>query len=139
MSQTQSFETMSRQGRRTFIAKLFASAGLVGSALKTAEAAEKAAVAGLHLGVHLLVSLQGEVHALNVCALLVASAPMVDAPKLVRTSQQLQAAVVLGARVDCEVGGEQVRGEKKILVPVAVVLCETKRCRYMRAQKRESQ
>ena len=43
MSQTQSFETMSRQGRRTFIAKLFASAGLVGSALKTAEAAEKAA------------------------------------------------------------------------------------------------
>ena len=43
MSQNLSFEQMSLQGRRTFLTKLFASAGLVGTALKTSEAAEKAA------------------------------------------------------------------------------------------------
>ena len=43
MSLNLSFEQMSLQGRRTFLAKLFASAGLVGTALKTSEAAEKAA------------------------------------------------------------------------------------------------
>ena len=43
MSQNLFFEQMSLQGRRTFLTKLYASAGLVATALKTSEAAEKAA------------------------------------------------------------------------------------------------